>query len=122
MRWQVGGGGPVNAARKHVIYQCMRRDAAKARPGILPVRASKLLYSGGNGRLDQTRRPTTRESLAGATRFRRCVALRISWSEISEMERQPSYSNWSEFSAIRGKKVSLVQRNVLLSEDQMKIR
>lgn len=35
----------------------MRRDAAKAssgRAGILPVRASKLLYSGGKARPDQT--------------------------------------------------------------------
>jgi len=50
-----GGGGLVNAARKHVIYQCMRRDAAKARVGMLPARASKLLYSGVTA--DLTRQP-----------------------------------------------------------------
>lgn len=44
-------------AHKYVIYQCMRRDAAKARARaeILPVRASKLLYSEDNDRLDQNR-------------------------------------------------------------------
>lgn len=96
MRWQVGGGGPVNAARKHVIYQCMRRDAAKARSRPGSYLSGRRSYFIQGVTADLTRRDARLENLTDVTRdsrSRRCATFRMSWSEISKIERQPSHSN-----------------------------